>query len=254
MEGELKNNLEGYEILLKIEIGIREFIIDRFNESCGNTNWMQLGNGIFPDKLINKIVEMRSESACKGWNSDRAKTAHGIYYLLFTDLKEIIQKKDYLVDGSKMDIFKLNNTKKNSLVNSMESIFSIRNAIAHSIIISNQELKILKSYIDICHEVIPSFYQLINRPIFREKANDKYLEKLQQIMNLICKKEDIGFEFEELNVFLDKNGTMLNLNAQYLEFIKKYWSLKRMVGKSIEINNLISDNRNLIDSLNHNKL
>lgn len=258
MSIELDINVSGYKTLLEIEIGLREFIIDSFNKALGSINWIDDPQGpmslfIKPD-LIKKtyyevILEARKYAVDTGWNIDQSKEIHGIYFLLFTDLKIIIESKKYKNNsGNKIDVFPLKDRQIKSIVSGMEAIFSIRNKLAHSILISKTELSALETYHDLLRNLIKDFNKFIINSIKRENRIKTIKTLIQNILKAIKENNDITEHYNDMQIKVSLFE--IELENDYLSafnFIEKYSQLKKTKGSSILIKNLIEDNKELFN-------
>ncbi len=261
MSVEIDYNVSGYQSLLEIEIGLREYIIDSFNKAYGSAKWIDDSNGplsIFPYKknksdekftFYQKILDLRESAVNTGWNIEQSKEIHGLYFLLFTDLRFIIESKKYRNNkGEKMDVFQLNDRQMKAIINGMEAIFPIRNKLAHSVFISTKELKILQNYHGTVSSMIDNFNFFIEKSIKRENGI-KYIKTLiPQIISMIHKNEDIIENYNNLRSTI--NLLDIELEVDYisaLKIIEEYSRLKYTKGSSVQIRNLIEDNVDLFN-------
>jgi len=262
MSVEIDNNVSGYKSLLEIEIGLREYIIDSFNKAYGSAKWIDDSNGplsIFTQStnksgekvtFYQKVLDSRIYSVNTGWNIEQSKEIHGLYFLLFTDLKFIIESKKFRNNkGEKIDVFQLNDRQIKAIISGMEAIFPIRNKLAHSVFISTKELKVLQNYHDTVSSMINNFNFFIEKSIKRENGI-KYIKTLMpQMIRAIHKNEDIMEHFDHLQNTM--NLLDIELEGDYisaLKMIEEYSRLKNTKGSSVQIRNLIEDNGDLFNT------
>ena len=116
-----KENLEIYELLFMLEVGLREFLIDTFEAQIGVKWWKQ--------RLPNDVKEA-SQSGLqieRGAKWSEIVSHHPIYYIDFPDLKKILIRKD-----NWQDIFQPIFKRQDILEATLGELEPIRNKIAHN--------------------------------------------------------------------------------------------------------------------------
>ena len=151
----IENNTKAYKMLAEIEISLREFFISTFNKRFPNSDWVNdiSGKGPLTNKMIESIKE-RKEKTIKEWTE--GKFIHELYFLFFSDLPVILIRKP-----NKKFFPNLDNLKIETIAKNIEILFSIRNKIAHSRIISIQELKIVESVHAVIKNSLVDFEKLL---------------------------------------------------------------------------------------------
>jgi hypothetical protein len=258
---EIQINVDAYKSLFEIEIVIREFIISSFNNSYGRKFWMNNKSGPlsnfkqkmwgFEEKVdfYTKIDSLREQAIKTGWNSQQSREIHGIYFLLFTDLKEILNFKNYKNSNQeKIDVFPIDMNKLKMLISNLESVFSIRNKLAHSVFLTTKEADLLTSFRLMLGSVVGDFDKYLNNAIRRCNCFIEVNNLLENIAKVMLAKSDISVdlkiflrEYDELDITLDEEV------IDFLTLAKKYSSLQGVKGSSVHIKNLIDDNIILIE-------
>ena len=128
-------NLEAYKILYDIETNIRSFIKDKLSEKFGD-NWFKHR---VPDDIIkNCKIRIDKEKASRWWTTNRKL----IDYTDFADLQKIILRRD-----NWEDVFKPYFKPKKIFEGKMIELEVLRNKIAHSILLNENELEKLRMYV-----------------------------------------------------------------------------------------------------------
>src|SRR5215210_9211071 len=130
-----ENNIVAYELLYKLEVGLREFLIDTFGRE-GQKWWKQR----LPSDVLDKLKEGREKERKTKWIE--LLPHHPIYYIDFPDLKKIIEVKDNWSDA-----FQKFFGDKDVFCGGLRELEPIRNKIAHSRKISENEVHMLKGNI-----------------------------------------------------------------------------------------------------------
>lgn len=258
---EVQTNVNAYKCLFEIEIVIREFIISSFNNAYGRRIWMDNKTGPltnFKQKnagseekvdFYTKIDNLRNQAIKTGWNPQQSREIHGIYFLLFTDLKEILNFKNYKnLNNEKIEVFQIDMNKMKMLISNMESVFSIRNKLAHSVFLTSKESDLLTSFRLMLGSVVGNFDEFLNDAIRRNNFFNEVNSLLENIAEVMLAKSDISFD---LDIFFRKYEELdISLEDEVIKFIglaKKYSSLHGFKGSSVQIKNLIDDNLTLIE-------
>jgi hypothetical protein len=128
-----KNNLTAFELFYKIEVGLREFLIETFGKD--NQKWWK--ERLPPDVLV-KLKQ--------GWEKERRIKwvelipHHPLYYIDFPDLKKIIE-----VGDNWRDAFQKILGDKDVYCGGLRELEPIRNKIAHNRRISETDIFLLRS-------------------------------------------------------------------------------------------------------------
>lgn len=130
-----ENNIVAYELLYKLEVGLREFLIDTFGRE--DQKWWKKR---FPPDVFDKLKKGRKQERKIKWVE--LLPHHPIYYIDFPDLKKIIEIKD-----NWRDAFQSFFADKDVFCGGLRELEPIRNKIAHSRKISDSEIHMLKGNI-----------------------------------------------------------------------------------------------------------
>lgn len=130
-----ENNILAYELLYKLEVGIREFLIDTFGRE--DQKWWKQR---LPSDVLDKLKEGREKERKIKWVE--LLPHHPLYYIDFPDLKKIIEIKDNWHDA-----FQAFFGDKDVFCGGLRELEPIRNKIAHSRRISENEVHMLKGNI-----------------------------------------------------------------------------------------------------------
>lgn len=130
-----ENNIAAYELLYKLEVGLREFLIDTFGRE--DQKWWKQR---LPPDVLDKLKEGREKERKIKWIN--LLPHHPIYYIDFPDLKKIIEVKD-----NWRDAFQSFFADKDVFCGGLRELEPIRNKIAHSRRISENEIHMLKGNI-----------------------------------------------------------------------------------------------------------
>ena len=163
-----------------------------------------------------------------------------MYFLLLTDLKDILLKK-YKWNNEVVNVFQLNRNKLESICSGLQSIFPIRNKIAHSVYISDIELHALDSYLSTLSNIISDFDTLINQPEVRKQNEIKFRELIRKSCKSMLALEIL--DREEIK-YLMNNGVSPNIARfkSVILIIEQYSKLSQMTGSSVRLRNLVEDN------------
>jgi len=116
-----EENLEIYKLLYKIEVGLREFIIELLEAQCGSRWWKQR---LPPDVLK---VYRKGREYVRNIRWCQLVPHHPIYYIEFPDLKKVIQRSD-----NWREVFKSVFVREEVLIGTLTELEPIRNKIAHN--------------------------------------------------------------------------------------------------------------------------
>ena len=165
----MKNNIQGYTVLLELEIALREYLIARFSESdfdIFNDVLNQKQQEIlltFKKSLLNRkqphnIKKVVDRSADEKKNYNANKLWHPFYYLDFTDLEAIFLNPKLSNFFDSLNLFK----KKRLLIASeITFIKPIRNDLAHAKLITESELDLIKLSSEKIFNTIPNIKKSI---------------------------------------------------------------------------------------------
>ena len=149
--------------------------------------------------------------------------------------------KKYKLENEVLNVFQLNRNQLESICSGLQSIFPIRNKVAHSVYISDNEIHVPDSFLTTLSSMISDFDLLIKQPeIRRENEN-----RVNEIIKLACEKmlRLEPLDEDELN---DLNHRIEFVNSKsrniVLDLINQYVKLSKMNGSFVRLKNLIEDN------------
>ena len=239
MDSQVERNINGYRYVIQIEVGLREFVIKSFDLAFTGTNWFSDEHDIISQKKIDAARLERQKSIEKGWDADSAENIHGIYFLLLTDLKDLIFKK-YKWNNEIVNVFQLNRNKLEAICSGLQSIFPIRNKIAHSVYISDTEIQALDSYLNLLHNLISDFELLIMQPETRKKNEGRLLEIIKKSCDSMSNQRLLDVKMINELRAIDKSMNSLRYK-EIITIIEDYHKLSKMTGSAVQLKNLIED-------------
>lgn len=220
-----KLNINAYELFIRIEVGIREFLIELIKKR-GVNEWVYGFLGSNQRDTINEVSKRINEAyKAQGtpalndiylFKLNRARKdsemsfvggqlLHPFYYLNWTDMESLIKMKSNieLVDNN---IGKLN---REVVIKNLAMLNYLRNDIAHSRFITEDDFRIVKASFDQISVVIPRFEEYIDSQT-KEDRLDNLLSKLLMYVKLI-RDRDL------LNI-LDINNAILTIEECFNSF------------------------------------
>jgi len=137
-------NLSAYQILYSLEVGMREFIIDRLSAAFGPRWWKQL-----PPDVLKTCNEGRAYERTIAWA--RLIPHHPMYYVAFPDLKKVLEKTDNWRGAFGFEL-----GRRDIIVATLSEVEPVRNAIAHNRLVSAADVSIVEgSYLKIAAAIGP---------------------------------------------------------------------------------------------------
>jgi len=237
-----KENIQIYSYLYKIENGLRELIIKSLEDLDGPL-WYKKR---LPGDILEKYrKEIKIEKTVK-WV--QLVPHHPIYYVDFSDLKKILERKDNWDDAFKR-IF----GRQDILSSTLSELESIRNKIAHNRKATKHDLEVIKGAYAKLSEAIGK-RQLEEFVMRRTLALDipEQLIKLREECNktsVICKnceplKRIDLWQLVQSEWWFDESylGFKLDGIINYFKSIEEYSSLPRARGTGHEIEKWIKLN------------
>jgi hypothetical protein len=268
-------NSEGYNLFLKLEILIREVIIENFDKAFESEDWCRrngpLGNDVNEEacsrcgkttnlSIPQKIELQKMDLMKKGWDYDSACSTHGIYFLLFTDLTHFFKrdkdqgnKNPYILGNKKIKVFEtLNNTKIDALIAQIEQLYSIRNKIAHSSLINERELGILTTTLNYCEHLFCNVDKYYQMPIKRHKIISSLRLSIKVLSNHILEYKNIcNTALQEYQENSNFTKYLVDFNSnQFNSILDKYISFNKQTGSFTRIKELVKTNSTFLNTLN----
>ena len=130
-------NLAVYQLLYRMEVGLREFILEALEGACGPKWWKQR---LQPDVL---------ETCRKGREYERnvrwceLVPHHPIYYIDFPSLKKVIERRD-----NWRDVFQTIFERQDILISALSKLEPIRNSMAHNRRTTARHLRVVEEAYD----------------------------------------------------------------------------------------------------------
>ncbi len=240
-------NTDAYRLFIQIEVGIREFLIDLIKQK-GVFEWYTNFLGQFQREAINVIIT-RIQNAKKRnvrpsiedqfqYKLNRVikdnylglkceDLYHPFYYLNWPDMEMVLNKK------TNTDLIENVIGKKNRDVvsNNLKLLNELRNHIAHSRFITEEEFVIIKSAFEQISAVIPNFNKYYNNQTKEDKL-DVLLKKLRNFINTICAEDMISIpQIEEFDYCINMCLNSFWLNSLYPEIIEDLSKLNSELNK-----------------------
>lgn len=235
-------NVAIYRLLFKIEVGLREFIIDSLSSYYGN-RWARN----LPDDIKKKMASGKEYENKATWIE--FISYHPIYYVDFTDLVKIIEQADKW-----KDVFVSYFGRKDIICSTLKELEPIRNKIAHNRKASEGDLAIAESAMSKLERWLTPEYldELASRCTFAKDMKELFSEVQVNIDNIhtliICLREvdDIDWWRSILSEWwfdTEYIGMSVEPISEFMAKIQEYRELPRDRGCGFIIEKWISDNR-----------
>lgn len=134
IDGIPPENISIYAILYRIEVGLREFIIDVLESNCGPRWWKQR----LPGDVLENYRDGRRYERTTNWSE--LVPHHPLYYVNFPDLKKVIERRD-----NWREVFHPVFSSKQVVVGALKGLEPIRNKIAHNRKATEADLRIAEA-------------------------------------------------------------------------------------------------------------
>jgi hypothetical protein len=270
-----KLNTEAFELLTQIEIGIREFLISIIKEK-GIKEWFSNFLGSIQRETLTEVSK-RVNEANKNFDTPQIEDqfiyklnraiktidqafyiknlCHPFYYLNWSDMENLMRNKSNIILFDQT-IGKLN---REALVDNLKNLNFLRNDIAHSRFISENDFQIIEGIFNQINGLIPNFKSFCENQTSEEKI-DVVLKKISSYVDLIEKKELLSNkELKEILKFLEycENSFWLNtIENSLLEFITNlrielndYSKFRNMPGGILSIHKIKIRNIDLFNKI-----
>jgi hypothetical protein len=180
---------------------------------------------------------------------------HPFYYLNWTDLENIIKLKS----NSKLFDKIIGKQNRKVLTDTLNLLSPLRNDIAHSRFISDNDFVIIRASFDQISVLIPDFKTLCQSQTKEEKF-DYILDRLREILNSIETEKLLNTSYiEEISDFLKTCKDSFWLNSirrdilpyinKLIDFMNEYEIYRRSPGGLLQIHKLKTRNLELINSI-----
>ena len=127
-------NLDAYKLSYLIEVGLREFIIDKLSAKFGHKWWRQR----IPDDVQRRMMDGRRYERSIPWT--KLVPHHPLYYVDFPDLRKIMERND-----NWREVFQQVFKSKPALEGTLIDVEPTRNKVAHHRKVTSDEVKRLAS-------------------------------------------------------------------------------------------------------------
>lgn len=261
-------NTEAYKILIKIEVGIREFFIDIIKDK-GIQDWFDSFLGKIQRESIKDISERLISSKNEGkiplledqyvFKLNRAlkdikkeykskEFRHPFYYLDWNDMGNLMRMKSNtdLIDKA------IGRPNRETVIQNLNSISLLRNDIAHSRFISELDYKILKGAFDQISGLIPNFKNFYqkqtseNSPDLLVNQLNNHIEPIQS--EHLLNEKQINDILQTINYCINSfwlssfNKDLIDLIILLKKKMEEYKSLRKIPGGLLEIEKWKRDN------------
>lgn len=235
-------NLAIYKLLYRIEVGLREFIVEVLESKCGPRWWKQR---LPPDVLEAYRIGREYERKIR-WCE--LVPHHPIYYIEFPDLKKVIDRNDNWTD-----VFQVVFDRKDILISTLSKLEPIRNNVAHNRRATKRHLRVVEEAYDTIVGAIGEerFAELVARCTSAEGMPEAILGLRAEAESALrcckaCKPLDrlavwdrIGSEWW---FDADYLGHELNAVKEYFETLVAYRNLPQSRGSGYKIEAWVKSN------------
>ena len=171
------HNLAVYKLLYSIEVGLRELIIESLESACGTRWWKER----LPGDILKEYSKAIDYERNIKWLE--LVSHHPLYYVEFTDLKKIIERRD-----NWKEVFEPVFGRKEILVSTLSKTEPIRNKIAHN-------RKVTKADLDIVQAAHQTITTAVGKKRFdRLVARCTLAEDLTKVLSRLRIEAKTGFE------------------------------------------------------------
>ncbi|HVS93340.1 MAG TPA: hypothetical protein VHE59_14980 [Mucilaginibacter sp.] len=204
-----ETNVQAYNLLIQIEVGIREFFIflikekgieDWFTSFFGNNQRQTISEFI---KSINErikqdqqiapeesyLLKINKITSSSEYNGNALEFFHPFYYLNWPDLEMLLRMKlnSNLIDSE------IGGKKKESLCAALNNLNDLRNDIAHSRFITDDNLEYITVIYNQVKSIIPNFLSFVNSQT-KERNIKNVLTEINSSISTINSSQMISYE------------------------------------------------------------
>jgi hypothetical protein len=130
-----QRNLEAYALLFEIENSLRELMLQSLSQVAGERWYKER----LPEDVLAKYREGSNYERRAKWAESRVRY-HPAYYLDFTDLKKVMEKKE-----NWSDVFAPVFSRKDILSGILSAVEVVRNKVAHNRTLTGTELELVRT-------------------------------------------------------------------------------------------------------------
>jgi len=236
-------NVAVYQLLYRIEVGLREFILEALEAACGPKWWKQR----LPSDVLETYRKGREYERNVRWSE--LVPHHPIYYVDFPGLKKVIERTD-----NWREVFQSVFERQDILVTTLSRLEPIRNIIAHNRRATARHLRIVQEAYDTIVTAIGEehFAELVRRCTSAEGIPEAFsrLRAEAETAFTCCKERK---PLERLEVWdrigaewwfdADYLGYELNAIKDYFETLIAYRELPRPRGSGYKIEAWVRSNQ-----------
>lgn len=268
-------NIRAYELVLKIEVGLREYLIDIIRKN-DISNWISNFLGTNQRETIGEIVKRinndkknevesaiqdiylvklnKAAQTFKDSGQKDYKIYHPFYYLNWPDMESVMRFKPNLelLDAD------LGKTGRELIVTNLSCLNGIRNDVAHSRYINEKQFNLLKSSYDQIRGLIEDFDYYIDNQSTEENV-EELLTNLSFGMSLLKTKKILGeneiIKMEDSIKACLRSFWLNSLNYDLIGKIRvlervivRYKAKSKTMGGSWEMEKIVKENVDLINS------
>ena len=268
-------NVEAYKLFLQIEVGIREFLIMIIKEN-GVKDWFNTFVGQIQRNTLSDVINRINDSNIKNlmpeiedlyiYKLDRVirtldslfytdQLYHPFYYLNWNDLENLIRMKSNitLIDKS------IGKQNRKVLADNLSLLSSFRNDIAHSRLITETDLRIIRASFLQITGIIPDFNKYVENQTKEEKVGE-VINKLKKIIEEIDTIKILELDYiEDVISFIKRCLNSFWLNSlkydliSYLDelniYMIEYYKYRKQPGGLLQIQKLKDHNKERLQVL-----
>ncbi|WP_320188249.1 hypothetical protein RMS29_001610 [Agrobacterium rosae] len=206
----MERNTKAFKLFFEIEVLLREIITVALKEKYGN-KWLKQG---LPLDVREKVKAGTTYERATLWS--KLVPHSPLYYVDFPDLKRLIEM------GTNWPIFAEIWKKKDGMVSTLGELEAIRNKIAHSRYVTDEELKILES----------AKIKLIN-PIHSDRLNIAK-GNVSLILPITDALSNI-LDLYKVNIkIMEQGGRITPINSKIRDYFAEWWFDECYFGVSVE--------------------
>ena len=277
-------NSDAYTLFTKIEVGIKEFLISLIREK-GVDDWTKnfLGKAQLDSikdigKRINEASENQTIPSIEDIYISKIHRAiktrkesfkgnillHPFYYLSWSDMDGLIRKSN----NSELITSNIGKLNRDILINNLGALNFLRNDVAHSRFITEEDYNYINAAFEQIVRVIPDFIQLYSLQ-YSEEPFGSLLQTL--LLNIIEIESSTMLEIKNIEEFenhMDKCINSFWINSLFskiilpvkdlFNLINKYKHFRQTPGGLLKIQKLKKDNSalfaNIKKSINERKI
>ena len=179
-----QDNVQIFQVLYQIEVGLRELIIDSLSSHCGPIWWKSRLPGDVLDSYRKGLAYER------GIKWIKMLPHHPIYYIDFPDLRHVITRND-----NWSEVFQSIFGRKDIIENTLSEIEPIRNKIAHNRKATAGDVRIVEKAYEVTSQSVGTslFHILSSKLGVALDIRDRLLNLQNELQNAFeeCRKSQV---------------------------------------------------------------